>query len=123
LLLSSRSARKYPGYALLALAHTLYTPPSGNRVLSILNLAENYFGDLVLPAGWTEEDYDDDDEEEVYRHTDGREQRDRPGKPEGIIAIANAIPDMGAMMSLNLASNDLGVEGAKFIAAVLTKCT
>jgi hypothetical protein len=58
----------------------------------------------------------------VYRHTDGREQKDRPGKPEGIIAIANAIPDMGAMVSLNLASNDLGVEGAKFIAAVLAKC-
>jgi hypothetical protein len=37
--------------------------------------------------------------------------------------IANDISDMGAMTSLNLASNDLGVEGAKSIAAVLPKCT
>jgi Leucine-rich repeat (LRR) protein len=41
----------------------------------------------------------------------------------GIIAIANAIPDMGAMTSLNLASNGLGAEGAKIIAAFLPKCT
>jgi hypothetical protein len=45
------------------------------------------------------------------------------GNAEGIIAIANAIPDMEAMTSLNLASNNFGVEGAKFIAAVLPKCT
>jgi hypothetical protein len=42
---------------------------------------------------------------------------------EGLIALANAIPDMGAMTTLNLASNELGVEGAKIIAACLPKCT
>jgi hypothetical protein len=41
----------------------------------------------------------------------------------GVIALANAIPDMGAMTSLNLASNGLGVKEAKIIAAVLPKCT
>jgi hypothetical protein len=41
----------------------------------------------------------------------------------GVTALANVIPDMGAMMSLNLASNKLGVEGAKIIAAVLLGCT
>ena len=41
----------------------------------------------------------------------------------GVVAIADAIPDMGAMTSLNLASNSLGVEGAKIIAAFLPKCT
>jgi hypothetical protein len=40
-----------------------------------------------------------------------------------IIALAGAIPDMGAMTSLNLASNSLGVEGAEIIAAFLPKCT
>jgi hypothetical protein len=74
--------------------------------LSVLNLAENNLGALVLPEGWTE-DYDSDDDE-VYRHTDGREQSDNPGKPEGIIAIANAIPDMGALSVLDLAENGLG---------------
>jgi hypothetical protein len=44
-----------------------------------------------------------------YEHTDGTEQNEDPGsKPEGIIALANVIPDMGAMTSLNLASNNLG---------------
>jgi hypothetical protein len=43
--------------------------------------------------------------------------------PAGIIALTGAIPDMGAMTSLNLASNKLGVEGAKIIAACLPKCT
>jgi hypothetical protein len=42
---------------------------------------------------------------------------------DGSRAIASAIPDMGAMTSLNLASNSLGVEGAKIVAAFLPKCT
>jgi hypothetical protein len=41
----------------------------------------------------------------------------------GVIDIADAIPDMGAMMSLNLASNSLGIEEAKIIADILPKCT
>jgi Leucine-rich repeat (LRR) protein len=81
----------------------------GYRDLSVLNLAENNLGELVLPEGWTE-DYGEFEYEglEVYKHTDGREQKDNPGKPEGSIAIANAIPDMRALTSLNLSSNDIG---------------
>jgi hypothetical protein len=61
----------------------------GMTALSILNLAENSLGALVLPEGWTEY-YDEDNDGDVYRHTDGRvEQKDKPGKPEGIIAIAD----------------------------------
>jgi hypothetical protein len=41
----------------------------------------------------------------------------------GVTALANVIPDMRAMTSLNLASNRLRVEGAKIIAAFLPKCT
>jgi hypothetical protein len=41
----------------------------------------------------------------------------------GLIAVADVIPNMGAMTTLNLASNKLGVEGAKIIAACLPKCT
>jgi hypothetical protein len=43
--------------------------------------------------------------------------------PGDTVLIANDISDMGAMTSLNLASNRLGVEGAKIIAAILPKCT
>jgi hypothetical protein len=46
-------------------------------------------------------------------------------KPLGIIALVNAIKDMGAMTSLNLASNSLCAEGAQVIAEAIkvTKCT
>jgi hypothetical protein len=89
----------------IALAHVI--PTMG--ALSVLNLAKNGLGELVLPEGWTKE-YDPDEDEEVYRHTDGREQKDKPGKPEGIIAIANAIPDMGALSVANVMGNNIGKE-------------
>ena len=43
----------------------------------------------------------------------------------GVVAIADAIPDMRAMTSLNLASNNLRAEGAKVVAEAIkvTKCT
>jgi Ran GTPase-activating protein (RanGAP) involved in mRNA processing and transport len=88
--------------------------------LSVLNLASNNLGEIVLAAAWRSKD---DDDREPWVGPEGQEQDDKPGKSEGIIAIANAIPDMGAMTSLNLASNNLDVEGAKFIAAILLKCT
>jgi hypothetical protein len=94
--------------------------------LSVLNLAENNLGALVLPEGWTitwTEDYDSDDDE-VYRHTDGRVQRDKPGKPEGLIAIANAIPDMGALSKLVMRQNDIhGAEAGKAFAYMLAQTT
>jgi hypothetical protein len=41
----------------------------------------------------------------------------------GVTALVGAISGMRAMTSLNLASNELGVKGAKIIAACLPKCT
>ena len=46
--------------------------------------------------------------------------RDSPGFAQELSA---GIKDNGAMTSLNLGSNNLRVEGAKIIAAVLPKCT
>jgi hypothetical protein len=84
--------------------------------LSILNLAENTLGELVLPDGW---DYYY--KEEVYKHTDGREQKDSPCKREGIIAIANAIPDMRAMTKLDMSKNYFaGAAAGKAIGDMLT---
>ena len=95
------------------------------RALSYLNLASNGIGELVLPEGWSEK-YGNATSF-GYTHDDGREQKETPegSKPEGAIAIANAIKDMGAMTSLNLASNSLCAEGAQIIAEAIkvTKCT
>jgi hypothetical protein len=78
---------------------------------------------MVPPEGWRAEDGDG---EAPWIHTDGtqiEEGMPEGSKPEAIIAVANAIKDMRAMTDLNLASNELGVEGAKIIAACLPKCT
>jgi hypothetical protein len=96
-----------------------------NGAMTVLNLASNKLGELVLPEGWTKTGGGFSGPI-VFKHADGREQKEDPGsKPEGIIAIANAIPDMGAMTSLNLASNRLRAEGAKIVAEAIkvTKCT
>jgi hypothetical protein len=57
---------------------------------------------MVLPGGWRQTD------EYEWTHTDGSKAMADPSKPDGIIALANAIPGMGALTSLNLAKNDLG---------------
>jgi hypothetical protein len=51
----------------------------------------------------------------VYKHADGREQKNNPSKPEGIIALANAIPDMRAMTKVILSRNGVGLDGAAAI--------
>jgi hypothetical protein len=91
-----------------------------------LNLSGNGLVPMVLPVGWTynrTKGYDDSYYDE-FTHTDGRKQGTDPSQPDftGVIALADVIPDMRAMTSLNLASNTLGVEGAKIIAACLPKC-
>jgi hypothetical protein len=97
------------------------------RAMTSLDVSDNNLGALVLPEGW---EYDKsasawDSSKWIYKHADGREQKGHPGKAEGIIALANAIPDMRAMTSLNLASNELRCEGAKIVAEAIkvTKCT
>jgi hypothetical protein len=104
-------------YPLLILQSDIPNTLFDIRALSSLNLSDNDLGALVLPEGWEEE-------EGYFFGPDDEEQDDPPPGSirAGIFAIANAIPDMRAMASLNLASNDLDVEGAKFIAAVLPKC-
>jgi hypothetical protein len=71
----------------------------GMGALSILNLASNGLGELVLPEGWTYDTPGYDSRKWQYTHTDGRAQKPHPGNPEGIIAIADAISDMGALVN------------------------
>jgi hypothetical protein len=64
-----------------------------------------------LPQGWSE-DFKADYSATECAHTDGSKQDQHPGKPEGIIALANAIPDVGALSSANLLMNNIGTEQA-----------
>jgi hypothetical protein len=81
--------------------------------LTSLDVSHNDIGQLVLPEGWYS------DHESGYEHTDGREQKKNPGKPEGCIALANAIPDMRALASVNLLKNKITMVQAKALASIL----
>jgi hypothetical protein len=84
---------------------------SDMRAMSVLNLASNNLGELVLPGGWTKKgERFDGKRQYVFTHADGSKQIGHPGKPEGIIAIANAIPNMGALIKLDISSNGISSE-------------
>jgi hypothetical protein len=67
----------------------------------------------VLPEGWQRTGGKE------WTHSDGAKVTENPGNPEGVVAIANALPDMGALSSLNLSTNNIGADGVAFITAAL----
>jgi hypothetical protein len=81
--------------------------------LAHLDASGNDLGQLVSSDGW-----EANSNGTHYRQHGGNWTTIVPAglQPLGIIAIANAIPDMGALTSLNLSSNDLKPEGAKIVA-------
>jgi hypothetical protein len=94
------------------------------EAMTSLNLSSNTLGKLVLPAGWTDNGNGWEGASlpagcPIYQHSDGREQKEHPGEPEGIIAVANAIKNMGVLTSLNLASTYLKAEGGKIMAEAI----
>jgi hypothetical protein len=87
-------------------------------------ISNNTLGQLVPPKGWRVEVQDG---KNAYFGPNGDASWDAPAgsKPEGVIAVATAIPNMRAMTTLNLANNELGPKGAKIVAEAIkvTKCT
>jgi hypothetical protein len=80
---------------------------SDKGALSLLNLANNNIGGVSLPAGWKDVQLADKSWE--YQHADGRTQKDGiDKKPFGLIAIADAIKNMGALTQLDISNNKLG---------------
>jgi hypothetical protein len=84
--------------------------------LTQLDVSGNSLGRLVPPEGW--EVHDDG---KHYRQHGGAWSTTVPAgsQPLGIIAIANAIPDMGAISSVNLLMNNILLEQAKVLANIL----
>jgi Leucine-rich repeat (LRR) protein len=92
---------------------TTITLASGRGALTSLDVSDNNLGKLLPQEGWTKGAWIRHNGGEIYHwsHTDGRKEEGvmpSGSKPDGIVALANAIPDMGALTSLNLASNNLG---------------
>jgi hypothetical protein len=83
--------------------------------LKTLDLSKNGIG---APDGWAIK-YDDWGRVEGYTHSDGRTQKQRPeGVSSGVIALVEALVN-APLTNLDIGRNDIGVEGAKAIAAVL----
>jgi hypothetical protein len=83
--------------------------------LTSLNISNNSIGDLVWD-GWRA---DLGGEAWKFYHSNGKTQDNDPGeklvqgKPEGIIALANAIPDMRALTKFDISNNSFCAAGAK----------
>jgi hypothetical protein len=103
-------------------------------MLVSLNFSDNNLGQLVLPKGWAKEERNTEYQRRKglfsfempplgYQHSDGRHQQVYPGKPDGVICIADAIKDMRAMTSLNLAGNKLGAAGIRIVTHALKVTT
>jgi Ran GTPase-activating protein (RanGAP) involved in mRNA processing and transport len=93
---------------------------SGMGALTSLNISNNndVIGTLVLPEGVSLPDgWSGPDSYGIYTNADGNYANAVPGgQPIGVIALASAIKDMGALLVLSLNSNSLGVDGGKALA-------
>jgi Ran GTPase-activating protein (RanGAP) involved in mRNA processing and transport len=93
---------------------------SDNGALLVLSLASNNLGAIV---GWTH--HPRKRAEYRYKHSDGRHQEQLPdgdelGRPEGTIALANAIKDLGlALMVFDISNNALCTAGGMILAEAL----
>jgi hypothetical protein len=79
----------------------------GNEAMAMLNLASNNIGQPTLPEGWSDNGSGWGDSQR-YEHADGTYAH-VSSPPEGstfhgVIAVANAIKDMGALTSLDISN-------------------
>ena len=90
------------------IAEALKANAFAKGAMTSLDISNNNLGELVLPEGWTKKSkHNHGMVPWVYEHTDGTKQENHPGKPEGVIAIADAITAMGALTLLNVSNNQL----------------
>jgi hypothetical protein len=98
---------------------------SDNRALTRLDISKNhFFHDDGAPAGKAISDMLAVNSTLQELDVSGNAQYGfSEGGPAFAQALSVGISGNGAKTSLNLASNNLGVKGAKIIAAFLPKCT
>jgi hypothetical protein len=89
------------------------------RGLSFLNLANNNIGELQSQAGNTSKCLKGCMNPEAGLHHKICPNHGLPQIPTGIIALATAIKDMRALLSLDIGSNNIYAEGTKLLAKAL----
>jgi Ran GTPase-activating protein (RanGAP) involved in mRNA processing and transport len=75
--------------------------------LSSVNLGNNALGEIVLPAGWSSKD---NDNMPPWVGPGGQEQDQKPGEPDGIVALAAAIGGSDGLSVVNVMGNKIGKE-------------
>ena len=111
--------------------------------MTSLDISSNHIGQLVRPDGWQLKKGGIFSASK-WVHLDGRTQKDEPLEPVGVIAIASAIKNMGAMSTFTFSGDEeesepvtmetsmveadfggkyLGASGAIMVTAFLPKCT
>ena len=85
--------------------------------LTSLNLYKNGIG---IPDGWIVE-FDSWGDFKHFKHDDGRTQEEHPGGVcSAVVALAEALVNT-PLTTLDLMNNQIGLEGAKAIAAALPR--
>jgi hypothetical protein len=104
------SGAEYDANMDIAFLGALASGLSANGVLTSVDASRNMCGVLATEDGWTSKDGDN---RAPWVHPDGRRQQERPEglTPIGVIAIANAIPDMRALTKLDARRNNIYDEG------------
>ena len=75
--------------------------------MTSLNISNNKIGWFALPEGWKDTEHNG---KQLFAKPDSNSYSLTPppgAKPEGIIAIANAIPTMRALTSLDISGNNI----------------
>jgi Leucine-rich repeat (LRR) protein len=92
---------------------------SNNGALRSLDISNNSIGELVWKTGWrSNRVWDDELDELVYTHADGRKQIEKPqgtDKKEafGVIALADAIKNNGALSTITVHKFPLPIQDIK----------
>jgi hypothetical protein len=89
-----------------------------NGALTSLDISSNSLGQLSIPDGW-----EGSTNGYQFKNSSGKwlgraDVLAAGAKAEGLIALTNAIPGMGALTSLNIANNELFDESAHIAEAV-----
>jgi hypothetical protein len=117
----SDSSSRHGTYGAVALAKGVAEGLRDNGALTSLDMSSNNLGGVILAPGWKSQQKGS----RTLYYQEGAKTgqfNSPPGcGPLGIIALANAIPDMGAISSVNLLKNKIGIDQADALVSMLNE--
>jgi Ran GTPase-activating protein (RanGAP) involved in mRNA processing and transport len=94
--------------------------PRCTKTLTALNLSHNQeLSRIMLAPGWTSRD--GDNRKPWLRISDGHEQDEMPGEPEGVIVLVSALQEHLNLVSVDFSGNKIGTVQARNLVAALSQ--